>query len=65
MTKELISRFYSSDVEVKRAAVYRALFDRRHDLLPELKKAIPYEQNERRAVFMMQVVMTIEAFPRD
>lgn len=65
MTKELISRFYSSDVEVKRAAVYRALFDRRHDLLPELKKAITYEQNEQMAVFMMQVVMTLEAFPRD
>lgn len=65
MTKELISRFYSADVEVKRAAVYRALFDRRHDLLPELKKAISYEQNEQVAVFMMQVVMTLEAFPRD
>mgnify|MGYP000956194444 CR=1 FL=1 len=65
MTKELISRFYSSDVEVKRAAVYRALFDRRHDLLPELKKAITYEHNEQMAVFMMQVVMTLEAFPRD
>ncbi len=65
MTKELISRFYSSDVEVKRAAVYRALFDRRHDLLPELKKAITYEQNEQMAVFMMQVILTLEAFPRD
>jgi len=65
VTKELISRLYSSDEEVKRAAVYRVLFDRRCDLLPELKKAISFEKNEQVAVFMMQVVMTIEAFPRD
>ncbi|MDD3146556.1 MAG: HEAT repeat domain-containing protein, partial [Candidatus Riflebacteria bacterium] len=65
MTKELISQFYSSDLEAKRAAVYRVLFDRRQDLLPELKKAISFEQNEQVAVFMMQVVLTVEAFPRD
>ncbi len=65
MTKELISHLYSSDEEVKRAAVYRVLFDRRCDLLPELKKAISFEKNEQVAVFMMQVVLTIEAYPRD
>ena len=65
MTEDLIAQLYSSDSEVKRAAVYRVLFDRRHDLLPELKKAASYEQNEEIAVFMVQVCLTLEAFPRD
>lgn len=65
MTKELISQLYSSDAEVKRAAIYRVLFDRRHDLLSELKKAVSFEQNEQIAVFMVQVCLTLEAFPRD
>lgn len=65
MTKQLVAQLYSSDEEVKRAAIYRVLFDRRHGLLPELKKAASFEQNEEIAVFMVQVGLTLEAFPRD
>lgn len=38
-TKELISHLYSSDEYLKKEAIYRILFDRRSDLLPELKKS--------------------------
>lgn len=65
MTKELVSQLYSSEAEVKRAAIYRVLFDRRHDMLPELKKAASFEEDETIAVFMVQVGLTLEAFPRD
>lgn len=60
-----MAQLYSSEVEKRRAAVYRVLFDRRHDLLPELKKATSFEQNEEIAVFMVQVGLTLQAFPRD
>lgn len=65
MTKELVSQLYSSEAEIKRAAIYRVLFDRRHDVLPELKKAASFEEDEAIAVFMVQVGLTLEAFPRD
>ena len=39
-TKEIISRLYSSNEYNKREAIYRILFDRRTDLVPELKKAV-------------------------
>lgn len=65
LDRELIENLYSSDIEVKRAAVYRLLFDRRHDLLDELKKAATFEKNEEMAVFMVQVCLTLENFPRD
>jgi hypothetical protein len=65
LSKELVSQLYSTEPEVKKAAVYRLLFDRRHDLLTELKKAVAYEPDEEMAVFMVQVGLTLEAFPRD
>ena len=65
MDKELIQQLYSSNAEVKRSAVYRLLFDRRHDLLHELKKAATFEKDEATAVFMAQVCLTLENFPRD
>ena len=64
-TKEIISRLYSSNEYNKREAIYRILFDRRADLLPELKKAVKYEKNESIAVFMVQVCLTLTSFPRD
>lgn len=64
-TKELISRLYSSNEYNKREAIYRILFDRRTDLVPELKKAVKYEKNETIAVFMVQVCLTLTNFPRD
>ncbi len=64
-TKEIISRLYSSNEYNKREAIYRILFDRRTDLLPELKKAVKYEKNETIAVFMVQVCLTLTNFPRD
>lgn len=64
-TRELISRLYSSNEYNKREAIYRILFDRRIDLLPELKKAVRYEKNETIAVFMVQVCLTLTSFPRD
>ena len=64
-TRELISRLYSSNEYNKREAIYRILFDRRIDLLPELKKAVRYEKNESIAVFMVQVCLTLTSFPRD
>ena len=64
-TKEIISRLYSSNEYNKREAIYRILFDRRTDLVPELKKAVKYEKNETIAVFMVQVCMTLTNFPRD
>lgn len=64
-SKELVSRLYSSNEYNKREAIYRILFDRRHDLLPELKKAVKYERNEQIAVFMVQVGITLSTFPRD
>lgn len=65
MSKELISRLYSTEADVRREAVYRILFDRRHDLIDELKQAAFYEQNEDIALLIAQVAMTLEAFPRD
>lgn len=65
MNRELIAQLYSSDECKKRAAVYRFLFDRRHDLLDELKKAASFEQNEDVAVFMAQVCLNLETFFRD
>ncbi|MBU1107601.1 MAG: hypothetical protein KKB51_13100 [Candidatus Riflebacteria bacterium] len=65
MDKELIQQLYSSNVESKRATVYRLLFDRRHDLLQELKKAATFEKDNEIAVFMVQVCLTLENFPRD
>ena len=64
-TKEIISRLYSSNEYNKREAIYRILFDRRTDLVPELKKAVKYEKNETIAVFMVQVCLTLTNFPRD
>ena len=64
-TKDLISRLYSSDEYKKRDAIYRILFDRRTDLLPELKKAVTFERDESIAVFMIQVSLTLASFPRD
>ena len=64
-TKELISRLYSSNEYNKREAIYRILFDRRTDLIPELKKAVKYEKNETIAVFMVQVCLTLTNFPRN
>ena len=64
-TKELISRLYSSNEYNKKEAIYRILFDRRTDLVPELKKAVKYEKNETIAVFMVQVCLTLTNFPRD
>ena len=64
-TKEIISRLYSSNEYNKREAIYRILFDRRTDLIPELKKAVKYEKNETIAVFMVQVCLTLTNFPRD
>jgi hypothetical protein len=65
LDRELIENLYSSKSEVRRAAVYRLLFDRRYDLLDELKKAATFEKNEEMAVFMVQVCLTLENFPRD
>ncbi len=65
MSKELVSRLYSTEADVRREAVYRILFDRRHDLIDELKQAAFYEQNEEIALLIAQVAMTLEAFPRD
>lgn len=65
MNRELIAQLYSSDDGKKRAAVYRFLFDRRHDLLDELKKAASFEENEDIAVFMAQVCLNLETFVRD
>jgi hypothetical protein len=65
LDRELIEQLYSSKSEVKRAAVYRLLFDRRYDMLDELKKAATFEKNEEMAVFMVQVCLTLENFPRD
>lgn len=65
MSKELISRLYSTEADVRRDAVYRILFDRRHELLHELKQAAFYEQDEQNAVLMAQVGVTLESFPRD
>jgi hypothetical protein len=62
---ELSAQLHGNDATAKRAAVYRLLFERRHDLLPELKKAAGAEKDEQMAVFMMQVILTLEAFPRD
>lgn len=64
-SKEIVSRLYSSDEYNKREAIYRILFDRRTDLLGELKKAVNYEKNEQIAVFMVQVCLTLTNFPRD
>ncbi len=64
-SRELVSRLYSSNEYSKREAIYRILFDRRQDLLPELKNAIKFEKNEQTAVFMVQVAMTLSTFPRD
>ncbi|NLF96649.1 MAG: hypothetical protein GX569_07925 [Candidatus Riflebacteria bacterium] len=65
LDRELVENLYSSKSDVKRAAVYRLLFDRRYDLLDELKKAATFEKNEEMAVFMVQVCLTLENFPRD
>lgn len=65
LDRELKGHLYSSNEESKRAAVYRLLFDRRHDLLAELKKAATFEKNEEIAVFMVQVCLMLENFPRD
>lgn len=65
MSKELVSRLYSTEADVRREAVYRILFDRRHDLVPELKQAAFYEQDEQISLLIAQVAMTLEAFPRD
>ncbi|MEW6709433.1 MAG: hypothetical protein AB1403_06355 [Candidatus Riflebacteria bacterium] len=65
MSKEIISRLYSTEAEVRKEAVYRILFDRMHELIPELKQAAFYEQNEEIALLIAQVAMTLEAFPRD
>jgi len=65
LDRELIEQLYSSKSEVKRVAVYRLLFDRRYDMLDELKKAATFEKNEEMAVFMVQVCLTLENFPRD
>ncbi|MFZ5951728.1 MAG: hypothetical protein ACOYXC_13540 [Candidatus Rifleibacteriota bacterium] len=65
MSKEIISRLYSTEAEVRKEAVYRILFDRMHELIPELKQAAFYEQNEDIALLIAQVAMTLEAFPRD
>lgn len=62
---ELSSCLLSSDENIKKKAIYRILFDRRADLLPELKKAIKIEKNEQIAVFMVQVCLTLSSFPRD
>ena len=64
-SKEIVSRLYSSNEYNKREAIYRILFDRRTDLLPELRKAVKYEKNESIAVFMVQVAITLSTFPRD
>lgn len=65
LDRELVEQLYSSKVDIKRAAVYRLLFDRRYDLLDELKKAATFEKDESVAVFMVQVCLTLENFPRD
>ncbi|GAB4283489.1 MAG: hypothetical protein Kow0029_29670 [Candidatus Rifleibacteriota bacterium] len=65
MTKELISRLYSSDKETRKNAVYRILFDRRHDLVPELKQAARYEEDEETGVLIAQTCLTLETFVRD
>jgi len=65
VSKEIISRLYSTEAEVRKEAVYRILFDRMHELIPELKQAAFYEQNEDIALLIAQVAMTLEAFPRD
>lgn len=65
MNKELISRLYSTEVEVRKETVYKILFSRLHELIPELKQAAFYEKDEEVAVLIAQTCMTLEAFPRD
>jgi len=65
LDRELIENLYSSKSEVKRAVFYRLLFDSRYDLFYDLKKAATSEKNEEMAVFMVQVCLTLENFPRD
>ncbi len=62
---EFVINLYSSDNEKKKTAIYQILFDRKMDLLEELKKASTFEQDEKTAVLMAQVVMVLESFPRD
>lgn len=62
---ELALRLYSPDNEKKKSAVYQVLFERRSDLLHELKKAAGFEQNEKIAVLMVQVCMILKSFPRN
>ncbi|MGM0598331.1 MAG: hypothetical protein ACQETH_00820 [Candidatus Rifleibacteriota bacterium] len=63
--KEIISRLYSTEPDVRKEAVYRILFDRRHNLIPDLKEAAIYEKNEEIAILIAQTCLTLEAFPRD
>ncbi|MDD3002195.1 MAG: hypothetical protein PHF29_10610, partial [Candidatus Riflebacteria bacterium] len=62
---ELALRFYSPDNEKKKSAIYQVLFERRSDLLHDLKKAVNFEQDEKIAVLMVQVCMVLRSFPRN
>src|SRR5574344_1041532 len=62
---ELALRFYSPDNEKKKSAIYQVLFERRSELLHDLKKAVNFEQNEKIAVLMVQVCMVLKSFPRN
>ena len=62
--RELSFEYYSQDIDKRRGAVYETLFERRSDMISELKKAATYEKDERLAVLMAQTCLIIENFPR-
>jgi hypothetical protein len=65
VNKELLSRLYSTEPEIRKEAVYRILFDRLHEMIPELRQAAFYEKDEEIALLIAQTCLTLEAFPRD
>ncbi len=60
-----ISHLYSRNPQEKIAAVYEILFNRLYEACPELKKAAFAEEDEKIAVLMVQVYMTLQTFKRD
>lgn len=65
MGVEVSLDLYSTDIKRRRAAVYSILFERLHNLAPELKQAATIESDEELAILMTQVCLVLIANPRN